>query len=61
MRPDHVGRFSTEPFARHQRSEKALVGTLARSVIGAIFRARRDESGRSRKRRESAGCFDADK
>jgi hypothetical protein len=26
MRPDHVGRFSTEPFARCQRSEKVLVG-----------------------------------
>ena len=36
---DRAGRFSTELFERYQRSEKALVGTLAE--MGACPRARR--------------------
>src|ERR1700739_3347100 len=30
---DRLGRFSTELFARYQRSEKALVGTLAEMYV----------------------------
>ena len=37
---DRMGRFSTELFARYQRSEKALVGTLAVRYVQEFRRAR---------------------
>ena len=37
---DRAGRFSTELFERYQRSEKALVGALARCMCRASRRAR---------------------
>ena len=37
---DRMGRFSTELFARYQRSEKALVGTLAEMYVQEFRRAR---------------------
>jgi len=33
---DRMGRFSTELFARYQRSEKALVGTLAEMYVQGV-------------------------
>jgi len=33
---DRMGRFSTELFARYQRSEKALVGTLAQMYVQGV-------------------------
>jgi putative transposase len=33
---DRLGRFSTERFARYQRSEKALVGTLAEMYVQGV-------------------------
>jgi putative transposase len=33
---DRLGRFSTELFERHQRSEKALVGTLAEMYVQGV-------------------------
>src|SRR5215475_6228113 len=33
---DRLGRFSTELFARYQRSEKALVGTLAEMYVQGV-------------------------
>jgi transposase-like protein len=33
---DHSGRFSTELFQRYQRSEKALVGTLAEMSVQGV-------------------------
>src|ERR1700730_9650351 len=36
MRPDHVGRFSTELFERYQRSEKALVAALAEMYVQGV-------------------------
>ncbi len=36
MPQDQMGRFSTELFARYQRSEKALVGTLAEMYVQGV-------------------------
>ena len=36
MPQDQLGRFSTELFARYQRSEKALVGTLAEMYVQGV-------------------------
>jgi len=36
MRPDHVGRFSTELFERYQRPEKALAGPLAEMYVQGV-------------------------
>jgi len=33
---DRLGRFSTDLFARYQRSEKALVGTLAEMYVQGV-------------------------
>jgi transposase-like protein len=44
---DRAGRFSTELFERYQRSEKALVGTLAE--MGACPRASEARPGGSRR------------
>jgi transposase-like protein len=33
---DRLGRFSTELFERYQRSEKALVGTLAEMYVQGV-------------------------
>ncbi len=36
MPQDRLGRFSTELFERYQRSEKALVGTLAKMSVQGV-------------------------
>lgn len=50
---DRAGRFSTELFARYQRSERALVGALAEMYVQGVSTRKSLPSGLSRGSRRS--------
>jgi len=53
-----MGRFSTELFERYQRSEKALVGTLAEMYVQGVSTRKVKGSDRSAMRTRLLGLFD---
>jgi putative transposase len=55
---DRMGRFSTELFERYQRSEKALVGTLAEDVRAGGFDAQGQGGDRGVVRAQRLGLID---
>jgi hypothetical protein len=58
MRPDHAGLLSTELFARTQRSEKALAGTLAEMVVQGVSTRTSEGGDRGFMRQQFFGQFD---
>jgi putative transposase len=55
---DRLGRFSTELFERYQRSEKALVGTLAEMYVQGSFDTQGQGGDRGIMRAQLLGLID---